>query len=132
METLTRQPNKDFRTIFCVIEHVYVDPSKLRLSPLAWKKNARTNTKDEVLSKIRTLFLKRRPKNEVLRPKTPWTETKTLGLKRRPHGLKRRPLWIKLLRRFRSVVEFPLGYLIIVIMKSITHLFFDRPRALTF
>ena len=105
------------------------------------------------------VFLKRRPKNDDLRPKTPWTKTKTCGLKRRPsglkrrppelkrrpsglkrrppglkrrpHGLKRRPLWIKLLRRFRSVVEFPLDYLI-VIMKSITHLFFDRTRALAF
>ena len=59
-----------------------------------------------------------------LRSKTPWTKTKTLGLKRRLSGLKRRLLWIKLLRRLRSVVEFPLRYLI-VIMKSITHLFFD-------
>ena len=95
---------------------------------------------------------KRRPKTY----KTPWTKTKTLwtktktiwtkrktpglkqrpsGLKRRPHGLKRRPsglkripLWIKLLGRFRSVVEFRLGYLI-VIMKSITYLFFNRPHA---
>ena len=30
------------------------------------------------------MFLKRRPKNEDLRPKTPWTKTKTLRLKRRP------------------------------------------------
>ena len=101
---------------------------------------------------IRTSCTLIRPKNEDLRPKTPWTKTKTLGLKRRPSGLKRkpsgqkrrplklkrrpsglkrRPLSNKLLRRFRSVVEFPLGYLIVII-KSITHLFFDRPRALAF
>ena len=54
------------------------------------------------------VFLKRRPK-------TPWTKMKTavdLTL-------------MKASPRFRSVVEFPLPYLI-VIMKSITHLFFKR------
>ena len=48
------------------------------------------------------------------RPKTPWTKMKTAV-----------DLTLKASPRFRSVVEFPLPYLI-VIMKSITHLFFKR------
>ena len=80
-------------------------------------------------------FLKRRAKNEDLRPKTPWTKTKTHGLKRRPLGLKRRPNGLKrlmltaegnahsrnLLRRFGNVVEFPLHYSVVII-KAITDL----------
>ena len=95
------------------------------------------------------MLLKRRPKNEDLRPlglkRRPYgLKRRPHGLKRRPHGLKRRPLGLKrrphglkrlmltaegnarsrnLLRRFGNVVEFPLQYLV-VILKSITYLSF--------
>ena len=79
----------------------------------------------------RGVLLKRRPKNEDLRPLG--LERRPHGLKRRPHGLKRRPHRLKrlmltatgnarsrnLLRRFGNVVEFVLQYLV-VIVKSIT------------
>ena len=74
------------------------------------------------------VLLKRRPKNEDLRPHG--LKRRPLGLKRRPHGLKRLMLTAEgnarsrnLLRRFGNVVEFPLQYLV-VIVKSITHLSF--------
>ena len=95
------------------------------------------------------VFLKRRPKNEDLRPhglkrRPQGQKQRPLGLKRRPHGLKQRPLGLKrrphglkrlmltaegnarsrnLLRRFGNVVEFPLQYLVVII-KSITYLSF--------
>ena len=97
----------------------------------------------------RGVLLKRRPKNEDLRPlglkrrplglkrRPLGLKRRPHGLKRRPHGLKRRPLGLKrlmltaegnarsrnLLRRFGNVVEFPLQYLV-VIVKSITYLSF--------
>ena len=86
----------------------------------------------------RGVLLKRRPKNEDLRPlglkrRPHGLEGRPHGLKRRPHGLKRRPHRLKrlmltatgnarsrnLLRRFGNVVEFVLQYLV-VIVKSIT------------
>ena len=74
------------------------------------------------------VILKRRPKNEDLRPHG--LKRRPLGLKRRPHGLKRLMLTAEgnarsrnLLRRFGNVVEFPLQYLV-VIVKSITYLSF--------
>ena len=86
----------------------------------------------------RGVLLKRRPKNEDLRPlglkrRPHGLERRPHGLKRRPHGLKRRPHGLKrlmltakgnarsrnLLRRFGNVVEFVLQYLV-VIVKSIT------------
>ena len=95
------------------------------------------------------MLLKRRPKNEDLRPlrlkQRPYgLKRRPYGLKRRPYGLKRRPHGLKrrlhrlkrlmltakgnarsrnLLRRFGNVVEFPLQYLV-VIVKSITYLSF--------
>ena len=66
------------------------------------------------------VFLKRRPKNEDLRPKTPWTKTKTPWTKTKTPWTKTTEiLW----RRFGSVVEFPLQYLVVII-KSITYLSF--------
>ena len=73
----------------------------------------------------RGVLLKRRPKNEDLRP---------LGLERRPHGLKRRPHRLKrlmltatgnarsrnLLRRFGNVVEFVLQYLVVIVVYHLT------------
>ena len=74
---------------------------------------------------LRPHGLKRRPHGLKRRP---------LGLKRRPHELNRRPLGLKrlmegnarsrnLLRRFGTVVEFPLQYLVVII-KSVTYLSF--------
>ena len=101
-------------------------------------------------TKTKTLGLKRRPTGLKRRP--PELKRRPFGLKRRLLGLKRRPfglnedpldktedpLWIlnscerhdntrfgNLLRRFGNVVEFSLRYLI-VIVKSITYLFFKR------
>ena len=90
----------------------------------------------------RGVLLKRRPKNEDLRPlglkrRPHGLERRPHGLKRRPHGLKRRPHRLKrlmltatgnarsrnLLWRFGNVVEFVLQYLV-VIVKSITYLSF--------
>ena len=77
------------------------------------------------------MLLKRRPKHEDLRPKTPWTKTKTSWTKTKTQ---KTPLtkttdanrWGQsgnLLRRFGNVVEFPLQYLVVII-KSITYLSF--------
>ena len=52
-ETSARQPNKDFRTIFCVIEACVRRPIKISPFASCWEKNARTKIKDEVLSKVR-------------------------------------------------------------------------------
>ena len=97
--------------------------------------------------KDRRVFLKRRPKNEDLRPhglkrrplglkRRPYgLKRRPHGLKRRPHGLKRRPHGLKrlmltaegnarsrnLLRRFGNIVEFPLQYLVLII-KSIIYI----------
>ena len=61
------------------------------------------------------VILKRRPKNEDLRPHG--LKRRPLGLKRRPHGLKRLMLTAEgnarsrnLLQRFEHVAEFPLQY----------------------
>ena len=88
----------------------------------------------------RRVFLKRRPKNEDLRPhglkrRPHGLKRRHHGLKRRPHGLKRRPHGLKrlmltaegnarsrnLLRRFGNIVEFPLQYLVLII-KSIIYI----------
>ena len=58
------------------------------------------------------VFLKRRPKNEDLRPhglkrRPHGQKQRPLGLKRRPHGLKQRPLGLK--RRPHGLKRRPLG-----------------------
>ena len=87
----------------------------------------------------RGVLLKRRPKNEDLRPlglkRRPYgLKRRPHGLKRRPHGLKRRPHGLKrlmltaegnarsrnLLRRFGNVVEFVLQYLVVIVVYHLT------------
>ena len=62
----------------------------------------------ETKDKIIRVLLKRRPKNEDRRSKTPWTKTKTHDLKRRPRGLKRRPYGLK--RRPHGLKRRPRGW----------------------
>ena len=47
------------------------------------------------IGEILGVLLKRRPKNEDLRPKTPWTKTKTLWTKTKTPLTKTKTLWTK-------------------------------------